>query len=103
LRLDPAAVATYAAAMDRVAEQISGAAGTMNGAAITARLVAELGEVGADFAADFGQIVDAHAAEWAVGGHLVSEYGKVMQSFAAVASAVDDELAAAIRRGAGRE
>lgn len=101
LRLDPAAVDTYAAAMARVADQLTGAASKLDGQDATERLIAELGAVGADFAADFGRVLDAHAAQWGFGAHLVSKYSKVMTSFANVAMTVDDELAAAIRRGGG--
>jgi hypothetical protein len=100
-RIDPAAVATYSAAMGRVSDQLTEAAGRLDGATVTAALVAELGAVGADFAADFGEILDAHRDQWAFGAHLLGEYSKVMDSFTAVARAVDEDLADAIRRGSG--
>ncbi|MGY1969729.1 hypothetical protein ACW9HH_36400 [Nocardia gipuzkoensis] len=101
-QLDPAAVATYSAAMGRVADQLTTAAGKLDSAAATAQLRAELGEVGADFAADLGRVLDAHGREWAFGAHLVGEYDKVMTSFASIAQTIDDEIATAIRRGGGR-
>ncbi|MEU7633004.1 hypothetical protein AB0C34_24005 [Nocardia sp. NPDC049220] len=103
LRLDPAAVAVYTTVMDRVADQLGSASAGVSAESAVIANTAELGEVGADFAADFGRILDTHAAEWAFGGRLVSEYNQSMHSFAATASAVDDDLAAAIRRGGGAQ
>ncbi|MFR9770424.1 hypothetical protein [Nocardia sp. SC052] len=98
LRLDPAAVAAYTAIADAVSEQLASAATVASSAVDPERLAADLGVVGAEFAARFSAAVSEHAEALSTAGQLVSAYGRVLRGYSENAQDVDAATASAITR-----
>ncbi|WP_063021753.1 hypothetical protein [Nocardia niwae] len=98
LRLDPAAVAAYTAIADAVSKQLASAATVASGAVDPERLAADLGLVGAQFAARFSAAVAEHAEALSTAGQLVGAYGRVLRDYRENAQGVDAATAAAITR-----
>ncbi|MGQ4596347.1 hypothetical protein [Nocardia sp. R6R-6] len=102
LELDPAAVAAYTAIADAVSEQLASAAAVASGAVNPAQLAADLGLVGAEFAARFSAAVSEHAEALSTAGQLVGAYGRVLRDYREQAQSVDAATAGAITQ-AGEE
>ncbi|MFI6173341.1 hypothetical protein ACIBCN_41650 [Nocardia sp. NPDC051052] len=98
LKLDPAAVAAYTAIADAVSQQLASAASVASGAVNQDQLVADLGLVGADFAARFTTAVAEHAQALSTAGQLVGTYGQVLRDYSADMQGVDVDTAGAITR-----
>ncbi|MBF6074428.1 MULTISPECIES: hypothetical protein [Nocardia] len=98
LRLDPAAVAAYTAIADAVSKQLASAATVASGAVDPERLAADLGLVGAEFAARFSAAVSEHAEALSTAGQLVGAYGQVLRGYSESAQDVDAATASAITR-----
>lgn len=93
--LDPAAVQTYTAAADTLADQLRAAAATAAGVDLSG-IGSALGVVGAEFAAEFTTTYAAHAGALAAVGTLLASYGQGLRAHAAGLLAVDDDTAAAL-------
>lgn len=98
LRLDPAAMAAYTAIADAVSEQLASAATVASGAVHPDQLAADLGLVGAEFAARFTAAVADHAQALSTAGQLVSAYGQVLRDYREKAQDVDAATAGSIAR-----
>ncbi|MFE7744103.1 hypothetical protein [Nocardia sp. NPDC057455] len=98
LKLDPAAMAAYTAIADAVSKQLASAATVASGAVDPDRLAADLGLVGAEFAARFSAAVAEHAEALSTAGQLVGAYGQVLRGYSDDAQNVDAETAGAITR-----
>ncbi|MGV9674741.1 hypothetical protein ACWDSJ_05645 [Nocardia sp. NPDC003482] len=96
LKLDPAAMATYTAIADTVSRQLASASATAAGAVNPGRLSADLGLVGADFAARFTAAVSEHAQALSTASQLVAAYGQVLRESSTAAQGTDDASAGAI-------
>ncbi|MEU4343294.1 hypothetical protein AB0H00_18780 [Nocardia sp. NPDC023852] len=96
LRLDPAAVAAYTAIADAVSRQLASAAAVASGAVNPDQLAADLGLVGAEFAARFATAVSEHAQALSTAGQLVGAYGQVLRDYSAKAQGADADTAGAI-------
>lgn len=96
LELDPAAVAAYTAIADAVSKQLASAAAVASGAVNPDQLAADLGLVGAEFAARFSAAVSEHAQALSTAGQLVSAYGQVLRGYSEQAQGVDAATAGAI-------
>ncbi|MEV0293938.1 hypothetical protein [Nocardia sp. NPDC050710] len=93
LKLDPAAVAAYTTTADTVSQQLASAAAVAAGAVHPERLAADLGLVGAQFAARFSAAVEEHSQALSTAGQLVAAYGRVLRDYSADAQDVDAETA----------
>ncbi|MBF6168062.1 hypothetical protein IU486_25410 [Streptomyces gardneri] len=98
LKLDPAAMAAYTAIADAVSKQLASAAAVASGAVDPDRLAADLGLVGAEFAARFSAAVSEHAEALSTAGQLVGAYGQVLRGYSEEAQGVDAATATAITR-----
>lgn len=98
LKLDPAAMAAYTTIADTVSQQLASAASVAEGAVNQERLSADLGMLGADFAARFTAAVSEHAQALSTAGQLVSAYGQVLRGFDTTVQVGDADAAAAITR-----
>ncbi|WP_280268049.1 hypothetical protein [Nocardia wallacei] len=98
LKLDPAAMAAYTTIADTVSQQLASAAAVAEGAVNPERLAADLGLLGADFAARFTAAVTEHAQALSTAGQLVSAYGQVLRGFDAAVESNETEAAAAMTR-----
>ncbi|MEU7633579.1 type VII secretion target [Nocardia sp. NPDC049220] len=96
LRLDPAAVAAYTTIADAVSRQLASAAEVTSGAVDPDQLAADLGLVGAEFAARFATAVSEHAQALSTAGQLVGTYGQVLRMYSENAQRVDTDTAGAI-------
>ncbi|WP_024802236.1 hypothetical protein [Nocardia sp. BMG51109] len=79
LKLDPVAMAAYTTIADTVSQQLASAAAVAEGAVNPEKLTADLGMLGADFAARFTAAVSEHAQALSTAGRLVSTYGEVLR------------------------
>ncbi|AXK85075.1 hypothetical protein IU443_04665 [Nocardia farcinica] len=102
LKLDPAAIAAYTAIADTVSEQLADAAAASAGAVDQARLEADLGLLGAGFAARFTAAVAEHTQALTTAGQLVAAYGRVLRDYDSAMRTGDAETAAALDK-AGEE
>lgn len=98
MRVDPEAMATYTAIADSVSQQLTSAASVAAGAVDPQKLVADLGMVGADFAAKFAAAVSEHAQALSTAGKLVSAYGRSLGTYTEGVQGTDADSAAAIAR-----
>lgn len=96
LRVDPEAMATYSAIANSVSQQLTDAASVAAGAVDAKQLIADLGVVGADFAAKFTAAVSDHAQALSTAGRLVSAYGSNLDAYTAGVQGTDAHSAAAI-------
>ena len=96
MRVDPAAMTTYTAIANTVSQQLASAASVTSGAVDAQRLTADLGLVGADFAAKFVAAVSEHAEALSTAGKLVSAYGRTLDTYTAGVQGSDADSAAAI-------
>lgn len=96
MRVDPAAMATYTAIANTVSQQLASAASVTAGAVDAQKLIADLGMVGADFAAKFAAAVSEHAEALSTAGKLVSAYGSTLHTYTAGVQGSDADSAAAI-------
>ncbi|MBF6327457.1 hypothetical protein [Nocardia transvalensis] len=96
LKLDPAAMAAYTTIADTVSEQLASAAAVAAGAVQPEKLSADLGLVGADFAARFTAAVSEHAQALSTAGQLVAAYGQVLRGYNTTAQVTDADSAGAI-------
>jgi hypothetical protein len=96
LKLDPAAMAAYTTIADAVSQELAQAAAVAAGAVNPAKLGADLGLVGAEFAARFTAAVTEHAQALSTAGQLVAAYGQVLRDYQAAVQGGDAESAAAI-------
>ncbi len=96
MKVDPAAMATYTAIADSVSQQLASAASVTAGAVDAQQLTADLGLVGADFAAKFVAAVSEHAEALSTAGKLVSAYGRTLDTYTAGVQGSDEDSAAAI-------
>jgi len=98
LKLDPAAVAAYTAIADTVSEQLANAAQASSGAVDQSRLEADLGMLGAGFAAAFTAAVTEHTQALTTAGQLVGAYGQVLRDYSAAMTTSDAESAAELAK-----
>ncbi|WP_227984249.1 hypothetical protein [Nocardia spumae] len=98
MRVDPAAMATYTAIANSVSQQLASAATVTASAVDPQQLAADLGLVGADFAAKFAAAVSEHAEALSTAGKLVSAYGHTLTTYTAGVQGSDEDSAAAIAR-----
>lgn len=98
MRVDPAAMASYTAIANAVSQQLASAAAVAAGAVDPQRLTADLGLVGADFAAKFAAAVSEHAQALSTAGKLVSAYGHTLTTYTAGVQGADEDSAGAIAR-----
>lgn len=98
LKLDPAAVAAYTTIADSVSQQLASAAADAVGAVNPQQLSADLGLVGAQFAARFTAAVTEHAQALETAGQLVAAYGQVLHGYREQVGTDDTDAAAAITR-----
>ncbi|QIS17861.1 hypothetical protein [Nocardia terpenica] len=98
LKLDPAAMAAYTTIADTVSQQLASAAAVAAGAVQPEQLAADLGLVGAEFAATFTAAVSEHAQALSTAGQLVSTYGQVLRRYNAAMQGTDADSAAAVTR-----
>ncbi|MET7767246.1 hypothetical protein [Nocardia sp. NPDC005366] len=98
LKLDPAAVAAYTTTAESVSQQLASAAAVAAEAVHTERLAADLGLVGAQFAARFTEAVAQHSQALSTAGQLVAAYGQVLRSYSEAAQDVDSETAGGLAR-----
>lgn len=96
MRVDPAAMATYTAIANTVSQQLASAASVTAGAVDAQKLTADLGIVGADFAAKFVAAVSEHAQALSTAGKLVSAYGRTLDTYTTGVQGSDTDSAAAI-------
>ncbi|WP_067855493.1 hypothetical protein [Nocardia shimofusensis] len=89
LNLDPAALAAYTAIADTVSEQLANAAQTGAGAIDRSRLEADLGMLGAGFAAKFTAAVAEHTQALTTAGRLVGAYGQALRDYSAAMTTGD--------------
>ncbi|HLS75547.1 MAG TPA: hypothetical protein VK083_02000 [Nocardia sp.] len=94
LKLDPAAIAAYTAIADTVSEQLTDAARAGAGALDRSRLEADLGLLGAGFAAKFTAAVAEHAQALSTAGQLVGAYGQALRDYSAAMTEGDAASAA---------
>ncbi|MBF6353284.1 hypothetical protein IU449_01760 [Nocardia higoensis] len=93
LNLDPAALAAYTAIADAVSEQLANAAQAGAGAIDRSRLEADLGMLGAGFAAKFTAAVTEHTQALTTAGQLVGAYGQALRDYSAAMTTSDAESA----------
>ncbi|RDI64455.1 hypothetical protein [Nocardia pseudobrasiliensis] len=98
LKLDPAAMAAYTTIADTVSEQLASAAAVAGGAVNPGQLSADLGLIGAEFAARFTAAVSEHAQALSTASQLVAAYGEVLRTNTVTAQGSDTAAAAAITR-----
>jgi len=98
MRVDPAAMAAYTSIANTVSQQLASAAAVAAGAVDPQRLTADLGLVGADFAAKFAAAVSEHAQALSTAGKLVSAYGHTLTTYTAGVQGADEDSAGAIAR-----
>ncbi len=98
LKLDPAAMAAYKAVADNVSQQLASAAVAAGGAVNPDRLSADLGLVGAEFAAQFTAAVSQHVQALSTAGQLVHAYGQVLRDYTSDMQDSDAGTAAAIAK-----
>lgn len=96
LKLDPAAMTAYTTTADTVSQQLASAAAVAAEAVHTERLTADLGLVGAEFAARFTAAVAEHSQALSTAGQLVAAYGQVLRDYSATAQGVDADTAGAL-------
>lgn len=102
VRVDPEAVARYARAAEEVAAGLTAAAASASGAADIDRLTAELGSVGADFAAKWCAAVGAHVDALTAAAALITGYGEGLSQHSQRTAAADSDTADAIARAGER-
>ncbi|WP_040796130.1 hypothetical protein [Nocardia higoensis] len=98
LKLDPAAVAAYTAIADTVSEQLANAAQAGAGALDRSRLEADLGMLGAGFAAKFTAAVAEHTQALSTAGQLVGAYGQALRDYSAAMTTSDAASAAELAK-----
>ncbi|MET8652598.1 hypothetical protein [Nocardia aurea] len=98
LNLDPAAVAAYTTTADRVSQQLASAAAVAAEAVRPEQLAADLGLVGAEFAARFTEAVAEHSRALSTAGQLVATYGQVLRAYSADMQDVDADTAGGLAR-----
>lgn len=98
LKLDPAAVAAYTAIADAVSQQLASAAAVASGAVNQDRLTADLGLIGADFAARFTMAVSEHAQALSTAGQLVGTYGEILRGYSTDMQGIDTDTAGVITK-----
>ncbi|WP_054813590.1 hypothetical protein [Nocardia arizonensis] len=98
LKLDPAAMTAYTATADTVSRQLASAAAVAADAVRADRLAADLGLVGAEFAARFTAAVAEHSQALSTAGQLVAAYGEVLRDYSTRAQAVDADTAGDLSR-----
>ncbi|MBF6126590.1 hypothetical protein [Nocardia brasiliensis] len=96
--LDLNSVASYARAMDRVAEQLEAASVLATNEGLTEqRLAADLGPIGHEFARAFTAAVTVQSEALSLGSRLVTTYASTLRDYVSRMSEVDSGTAAAIR------
>ncbi|MBU3061535.1 hypothetical protein KO481_08365 [Nocardia sp. NEAU-G5] len=98
LKLDPAAMAAYTSVADTVSQQLASAAVAAGGAVNPEQLAADLGEVGAEFAAQFTAAVSQHVQALSTAGQLVHAYGQVLRGYNTDMQSSDSGTATAIAK-----
>ena len=98
LKLDPAAMAAATHTADTVSQQLASAAVAAGGAVNPEQLAADLGEVGAEFAAQFTAAVSQHVEALSTAGQLVHAYGQVLRGYSTDMQQSDSGTAAAIAK-----
>nr|WP_221333309.1 hypothetical protein [Nocardia transvalensis] len=91
-------MAAYTAIADTVSQQLASAATVAEGAVNHDKLAADLGMLGAEFAARFTAAVSEHAQALSTAGQLVSAYGQVLRGFDGSVQGGDADAAAAIAK-----
>ncbi|MFD0366336.1 hypothetical protein ACFQZZ_33305 [Nocardia sp. GCM10030253] len=102
INLDPAAMNTYATAMDQVATGLTAAAATLTDLSPADQLRTDLGVVGAEFAAELDAALAEHADTLTTGAHMVGEYRRVLRDYTRIAVDGDHDIAAALNRAGGQ-